>query len=448
MRKVSGVVCVSLLGAAVSLAALREVKPGWNLFSKQQDVQLGHEAAQQVHQQMQVVRNPELTNYVSEIGRRIVNNPKADQYPYTFEVVADPAINAFSLPGGPVFINTGLIAAADNEAQLAGVIAHETSHVALRHATNQASKANLIQLPAMLAGALSGGSMLGQLAQLGIGLGANSVLLKFSRNAESQADYLGAQLMADAGYNPIEMARFFEKLEAQSGRSSHVAQFLSDHPNPGNRVRAVEDEIQQMPRRNYTTDTGRFQNMRDLVMHTPGPRQLRSPYRDQHPEQPPSVRPTGRFREFRGNSFAFSYPDNWQVFGDQQGNMVTIAPPDAVMQNPNGGVAVGYGLMVSYYQPQTDRLDLERDTADLVNQFRSSNRGMQVGERRAVTAGGQRALLTTLYSQSPYQGEQEVDALVTVPRPEGLFYLIFIAPRSEFQNVQGVFDQVLRSLRF
>ena len=131
------------------------------------------------------------------------------------------------------------------------MMAHEISHVALRHGTNQASKANLIQLPAMLAGAVVGnGSMLGQLAQLGIGLGANSVLLKYSRDAETHADMLGARMMAKAGYNPIEMARFFEKLEAQGGSSG--PQFLSSHPNPGNRMRAIQEEIQYMPRANYT----------------------------------------------------------------------------------------------------------------------------------------------------------------------------------------------------
>ena len=107
-------------------------------------------------------------------------------------------------PGGPIYINTGSIVAADNEAQLAGVIAHEMSHVVLRHSTNQVSKRNLVELPALLAEAVTGDSLMGQLAQLGIGLGANSALLKFSRTDEAQADYNGTEIMADAGYNPIE----------------------------------------------------------------------------------------------------------------------------------------------------------------------------------------------------------------------------------------------------
>ncbi len=221
------------------IAEIHPPKPGWNLFSPQQDIQLGKEAQAQVEQQMPVIHNSEVVNYLKNIGQRLARSQYAGNWPYTFELIADKNINAFSLPGGPIYVNSGAIAAADNEAQLAGVLAHEMSHIALRHATNQASKANLVRLPALLAVAIAGGSLLGSLAQAGIGLGANSVLLKFSRSAESQADYNGVLIMADAGYNPIEMARFFEKIEAQAGKSSALEQFLSDHPNPGNRVQAV-----------------------------------------------------------------------------------------------------------------------------------------------------------------------------------------------------------------
>src|ERR1044072_386120 len=224
-----------------------KLRPGFNLFSKDQDVQLGKESAAEVRKQMTVINDPVLTSYVNRVGKRLANSREARDsgYPFTFEVVADPTINAFALPGGPMFINTGLLKAVDNEAQLAGVMAHEMSHVILRHGTNQASKANLLQLPAVLAGTVVGnGSMMGQLAQLGIGLGFNSVLLKFSRTDESQADALGAKMMSEAGYNPIEMARFFEKLEAEGG--SRGPEFLSDHPNPGNRMRAIEAEIRAL----------------------------------------------------------------------------------------------------------------------------------------------------------------------------------------------------------
>jgi predicted Zn-dependent protease len=253
--------------------------PGFNLFSKEQDVQLGQENAAQVRKQMPIVKDPFLTEYVNRVGKKLAASQEAQEsgFPFSFEVVADPSINAFALPGGPMFINTGLLKAVDNEAQLAGVMGHEMSHVILRHGTNQASKQNLIKLPALLGSQMAGGSMVGQLAQMGIGLGANSVLLKFSRTAESQADLMGSHLMAEAGYDPVQMARFFQKLNTEGG--SRPLQFLSDHPNPDNRERAIEQEVSRMPQQTYGYQSGEFQKMKKAVatIREPAPKQPQQP---------------------------------------------------------------------------------------------------------------------------------------------------------------------------
>jgi len=277
MKRVPEFASIVLVLFAISALAQgpTQIRPGFNLFSKQQDVQLGQESAAQVRRQMTVIKDPTLTAYVNAVGKRLMASREAmaSGFPFTFEVVADPSINAFALPGGPMFINTGLLRAVDNEAQLAGVMGHEMSHVILRHGTNQASKANLIELPAMLAGQIAGsGGMMGQLAQLGIGVGANSVLLKFSRTAESQADLMGSHLMAEAGYDPIEMARFFEKLNAEGG--SRAPQFLSDHPNPENRSKAIEQEAARLPEQTYGYQTGEFRQMKKVVatIHEPPPK--------------------------------------------------------------------------------------------------------------------------------------------------------------------------------
>ena len=457
MRRICFSIISTVLAVSCAQAQLKQLKPGWNLFSVQQDEQLGKEAALQVQQQMRVVHNAELDDYLAGLLHKLQQSPHGKYFggtdepiPYTIHAVYDKNINAFSLPGGPIFINTGLIDAAENEAQLAGVISHEMSHVVLRHATNQITKQNLISLPAMLAGAIVGNSLFGQLAQLGLGLGANSVLLKFSRTAESQADYNGAQIMADAGYNPIEMAHFFEKLESKSS-SSLVAQFLSDHPNPGNRVQVVEDEIRQMPRRSYLpSDSAGFQRARDLVLHLAPPGHLKGSYgNDAHSAQPPAARPSSHLIEYRGRAFSFNYPENWQVYGDRQSSMVTIAPHEGLLQGANGQVAIGYGMEASYYVPQSNDVELNRDTLALIQQLENRNQGMHVARASgSVSVGGEHGLETSLGSPSPYQGEQEVDELITLVRPEGLFYLIFTCPRSEFEQIQGIFQDILRSVRF
>jgi beta-barrel assembly-enhancing protease len=437
---------ILVLAASAFAAGPREVKPGWNLFSKQQDVELGRAAAAQVERQMPVVRDAQLQSYVESIGRRLVGTGLADEYPYSFKVINDQSINAFALPGGPTYVHTGLIRAADNEAQLAGVIAHEISHVALRHGTNQASKANLIQLPAMLAGAVVGNnSMLGQLAQLGIGLGANSVLLKYSRDAERDADILGARMLAKAGYNPVEMARFFEKLEAQGG--SRGPEFLASHPNPGNRMKTIQEEIQYLPRQNYTQGAGsELQKIQSKIGGLPAAQKPTGASTGVVGDGDP--RPSGNLRQYRNSAYAFSHPDNWEAFGDNQSAVVTVAPRSGLVQDSRGSVAVGYGVMASFSTPNSDGRNLAQNTSDLIGQLRQSNPAMQTGGRQQKTkVGGSDALVTTLYNQSPLGG-REIDMLVTVERPEGLFYMVFIGPEKEFKQLQPVYEKMLSSVRF
>lgn len=258
------VATAALALAVAGFGQLKTLRPGFNLFTPQQDVQLGNEAKAQVEKTMPVVHNREVDSYLQGLGAKLAQSPKAGNFPFSFEVIKDKNINAFALPGGPVFVNTATFLAADNEAQLAGVLAHEMSHVALRHGTHEVTKSKALEVGAALAGGLTGSGIMGSLARVGINLGANSMLLHYSRDAESQADYNGAQIMADAGYDPVQMARFFQKLETQ-GSEGRLAQFLSDHPTPGNRVQAVQAEVRDMPPKQYQTDSPQFQRIKGTV---------------------------------------------------------------------------------------------------------------------------------------------------------------------------------------
>ncbi len=431
-------------------AQLHQYKPGFNLFTRDQDVQLGKEAAGEIEKQVEIVNNRELTDYINSIGSKLAAQPQADKYPYAFKVVNDPSINAFALPGGPAFVHTGLIAAVDNEAQLAGVLAHEITHVALRHGTNQATRANLIQLPAILASKAAGTeSLLGQLAQIGIGVGANSVLLSFSRTAETQADLVGVQIAAQAGYNPIEMARFFQKLEADGG--ARGPQFFSDHPNPGNRMKAIEDEIQYLPRRNYNADTGQLARMKAVVARLPAPRKPIAQQAKPSASSPsiPNSRPTDRVRQYQGRDYSLSYPENWNPVASQDASSVMIAAPSAMLQSQSG-VSMGYGVMVAYYRPRDAEANLWQATDEFVSQLRSADPRMHAGRDmpREVKIGGKSAILSTLNSDSMFQGQSEVDLLVTVAHPNGVLYLVLVAPESESQYANRAFDQLLQSMRF
>ena len=451
-------------GTAILLAAfacanlraeLRELRPGFNLFTSQQDIELGREAAAEISRQSPVVHNAELDRYLNALLRKLEQSryarslgddgERARMFPFEIHVVTDKNVNAFSLPGGPIFVNTAAIVAAENEAQLAGVIAHEMSHIVLRHPTNQASKRNLVALPALLASVLVGNSLLGQLAQIGIGFTLNSTLLKFSRTDEAEADYNGAEMMADAGYNPMELARFFEHLEAKTAQRGALIQFLSDHPNPGNRAEAIAQEMRELPTKRYVTDeTGQFSRIHDLVSRLPAPARKS---REREELAQPQVAPGGGLRSFRGRTFSLSYPDEWQVHGS--GDAVTIAPSDGLVQQAGGRASIGYGMEMDYFAPQEHGTELERDTDALIRRLEQSNPEMRVRRpARSIQVSGQAALLSTFDSRSPYPNERETDVLVTVARPQGLFYVVFIAPKSEFDRVQDTFENVVTSIKF
>lgn len=453
-------IAVAVVAAAGLVAQqptkLRDLKPGFNLFSKEQDVQMGREYAQQIERQFTVVNDSTINNFVQGIGRRLASTRQAQGFQYTFKVVNEKSINAFALPGGPTFTHTGLIAAADNEAQIAGVLAHEISHVILRHSTNQASKAQLIALPAALAGGMLGqkGGITGTLAQLGIGLGANSVLMKFSRSAERDADLLGARIMNEAGYNPIEMARFFEKLEAETGRQGRLSEFLSDHPNPGNRVKAVQDEIRLLPQRSYTADAGDFSAVKAAVQGLPAapkktPQQMQQgagggsmPQGTGNPSDYTSARPSSRLRDFQGGEVTFSYPDNWEVFPNEQTREITIASRAGMV-----GGGIGYGMIANMMQANGGNLD--RNTQELVNSFRQRDPNLEVASQgQRFSINGYNAIATRMQGQSPFQGTNEALVLVTVERPNGLFFILFIAPDRDMNTAQPVYDQIIRSIRF
>jgi predicted Zn-dependent protease len=230
--------------------------PGHAPMSRAQQEKLGLQAAAQVYQQMPVLpdSSPE-TQYIQSLGKRLVAViPKDRTWPYQFHVLAQKEVNAFALPGGPMFVNVGTIAAVDNEAELAGVMAHEMGHVYMQHGAKQARKNEIASIIGAIAGAV-GGSALGT----GVQLGAGSLLLKYSRTDEAQADAFGAIVLWYAHFNPMALANFFKKLSANG---SNGPQFLSDHPNPGNREEAIQHEVQEWPGENYTLDSPEFASAR------------------------------------------------------------------------------------------------------------------------------------------------------------------------------------------
>lgn len=422
------------------------LRPGFNQFSKEQDIEIGRENAAEVKKQVDIVNNPRLQNYVKEIGARLAQQPEADSYPYEFTLINERSINAFALPGGPIFVHSGLLDAADNEAQLAGVLAHEISHVALRHGTSQASKAQMIQLPAVLAGAVLGnGGALSQIGQLGVGLGLEALITKYSRGAEKEADALGARIMSKAGYDPLQMAKFFEKLAAEGGSRPPI--FLSTHPDPGRRTELVQAEMATFPAAQYGYETGDFNSSKTLVAQLPAPKPPAQPQAEvaaaapQSRPQPPSA----GFERLDTNSFSVERPQSWQAYSGQ--GSVTIAPQNGLVRTRDGGVVIGYGAVISRYEPRY-RQDLLNASWELVQQLQEANPNLKVTQSpQQGQFGGAPGLIVGLTGASPYGGAER-NVLLTVQRPDGLFYMVFVGPEQGFNQLQPAFERMAQSIQF
>ena len=455
--------------------------PGTTSITRDQQIQLGRQAAAEVYKQMPVLPDSSpLTQYVRSVGKRLAAQiPQEYSWPYEFHVIPQKDINAFALPGGPMFVNVGAILAADNEAQLAGVMAHEMSHVYMQHSAKQASKQAFTQGILGVLGAVVGGGTAGTLARLGMQIGAGAISLKYSRNDEAQADAVGAIIMYRAGYDPRALAQFFEKLESEG---SSGPQFLSDHPNPGNRSAAIDKEISEWPRRNYQNNSDAFMQAKQEATHmrlygaqeiADGAKQGRWQQQNSSSgatpaDLPPAssdqqqsgaggnanigsvtaqqVKPSSNLQPLQHNAFTISYPDNWRVFGDPNSN-VTIAPSAGVGQN-----AIAYGVIIGGSQdPNADTLD--QATQGLIQNLQQSNQNLRVsGSPRGIQVNGVEGRSVDLTGPSPVQknGKQlgERDWLVTLPRPQGgLLYLVFIAPQNSFNQFRPTYQRMLNSLQ-
>jgi len=262
--------CAGALPGGGAQAELPHASAGFNLFSPEQDIQLGEASAEEIMRQVVVLRDERTGAYVQRLGERVAAAAPGYKFSYKFVVVASSEVNAFALPGGYVFVNEGAIEAARTEGELAGVLAHEIAHVSLRHGTTQASRAYLARTAVSVINTVAavGQGDFWRVAAAAGGAGADRFFLRSNRAAELQADAEGARLLAEAGFNPRDMADFFERLNEREGvREDSVA---SDHPDPASRVEAIAKVVATLGRpAERTRDSEEFRRIKLRLSGSP-----------------------------------------------------------------------------------------------------------------------------------------------------------------------------------
>ncbi len=487
-----------LLAFATTLPAHARFEPVScrNSFTEDQEIAEGNKVALEIYKQMPVLpENDPVTRYVQALGAKLVAHAPLvqgvqRQWPFTFHVVASDEINAFALPGGSIFVNLGTIQAAETEAQLAGVMAHEVSHVVMRHSTcnmgKQRNKSILYGLGAIGSAVLLGNGAAGQLAQAGIGYGQNLDFLHMSRGDEQQADLEGVNILYQTGYDPRGLPQFFETIKAKYGAGG--AQFLSDHPNPGNRTEYVNAEIATLPRlANPIVSTPAFTSVHAIALQKkpltaqevkagawrrsglyaaqPGsngavianaaavtPTATSSPTAPATQTTAPLPRAALGLNDplvrIQATRYAFQAPSSWKR-SDAADSTVTLAPPGGA-----GSFGVAYGVVTGITKEDgngvTDAASLASATATLVSGFTQSSGLQQSGNSTNLQVAGRSAQATSLRGTSPVADGgaplPERDWLITIARPDGdLNYLVFVAPDRDFATLKPLFDSILRT---
>lgn len=421
-----------------------------NSYTIEQEIDYGRKAIPEIEKQLPLLpADQAASKYIDSLGHKLAAKAPGYQFPYTFKVVRQKEINAFAVPGGPIYINMGTIEAG-SEAEVAGVLGHEIAHVVMRHSTRQASRQAKASIPlAILGGALGMGvgGWAGSLAQMGISIGSGGLFTKYSRDAETEADMVGAQIIYDAGYDPYAMVTFFHKLkEKQGGRKG--PSFLASHPDPGNRAKNVASILSRFPPKDYQQgDSPEFVAAKNALSNVgPGkPGQNLTAAAAALHRLPTDELVGEKFTTYEHGAFRVSYPSNWQVKGERD-TALTLYPPGGASAE-----SVAYGAILSGFTPKSSGKDLNGATGELVASIQETNPGLQVqGDFVDITVSGRPAKRVELQGNSSIQENgkpiPERIRLVAVRGRNNLIqYMLFIAPAADFEALVPAFERMMQS---
>ncbi|HTZ95680.1 MAG TPA: M48 family metalloprotease [Terriglobales bacterium] len=426
-----------------------------NRYSIEQEIQLGRQAVPEIEKKLPLLpENHPMSKYVNTLGQKLAAQAPGYKFPYTFKVVREKSINAFALPGGPIYVHTGLIEAA-NEGELAGVMGHEISHVVMRHSTRQATRQMNSQIPLAILGGVLGmgvGGLAGSLGQMGISFTAGTVMMKYSRDAETEADMVGAQIIYDAGYNPEAIVTFFRKLQAEKGQGKGGPQFLNSHPDPGNRAKNISSILSRFPPKQYAQgDSPEFVAAKQALASV----KAESPQEVMQQENAAqgtrllvkNISST-EFTEFRHASYTISYPQDWRIKSNASSASVSLYPEGGM-----AGDALTYGVMISGFHPKSRTDELHAAVQELRSDIQMSNPSLrEYNSAQTFTLQGKNAVkldwLGTSAVRENGKAMGERVRLVASPGKSGvILYMVFVAPDADFEALSPTFDKIMNSFQ-
>lgn len=464
-RKLAAMLCAVF--AATALEAQTAIKLPKNKYTPEQDVKLGLEAAAEVRKQYPIIQDERIAKYLTAIGDRLVAAAPAELkkpvYQYSFTPVNLKEINAFALPGGPMFVQRGMFDAAKEEGEVAGVMAHELAHVLLRHGTANATKAEnpwlqLGQIAGAVGGAVVGGNVGSYIAQ-GSQFGLGTLLLRYSRDFEKQADLLGAHIMAGAGYDPRSLAHMFETIAKEAGGSGGQPQWMSSHPDPGNRTVYINKEAAALTIA-PTPDIAQFTQVKTVFAALPAAKSMRDLERGNAaagggsggaepaasagtPGQPVAP-PSGQYHDISGGKiFQASVPTNWTALPSK--SSIKVVPQNGYGPM-NGQTVFTHG--VEFGIVKASSRDLTEATNAWLKAIAQSNPELKLGGAQQQIRMSQRsALATPLVSPSPLGGPERIGLYTTFLADGSLFYYLTIVPEKDATAFQDAFRRIGESIR-
>lgn len=419
-----------------------------------EDLKIGQQTSAEVERAFPLINDSASVAYINEVGRRLANAvPPEFQHPEfncQFKIVNASDINAFALPACYLYVNRGMIEAAKNEGEMAGVMAHEISHAMLRHGTAQrgGSLATIGAIGAILGGIVVGAPELGQ-------IGAAAFMTRYSRDYEKQSDILGASIMARAGYDPRDLANMFQTIAGESG-GQRAPEWISSHPDPGNRYNYINQEANMLRvSSNPIKITQGFQRAQNYLRSLPRAKTMAEIEKGaQSGSQQPSPTANGRYtrnvpnptsgRNYTNSGLSVNIPSNWRDFAEQDQNSVQLTfSPDGAY----GDQGITHGALVGVQRGNGGNLQQEFD--NYVKGIMQSNNYLQARSNYSRTTLNNRSgLAIVLSGRSPINGRNEIATIYGTQTNNGsLFYVITVVPEDQANTYQSTFRNLIRSVR-